>query len=152
MPQESVAGRAGRRTPALALLVGLTLLIVAHVISCALHHVDGHAHTAARAESTRSGAHGVDAPVLASGSAGRPAGHDADDHPDHDPTCCDPADRPADLRASTAALVLALLVLVLARRDLAGPSAPGAPGRAGPEPPSACAGVPLLRFVCVSRT
>ncbi|WP_369393809.1 hypothetical protein AB5J72_44335 [Streptomyces sp. CG1] len=152
MSQESMAGRAGRRTPVLAILVGLTLMLVAHVISCALHHLDGHPHTAARTVSMTNEAHAARALTVVSDSAGRPAGNDADGHHDHDPTCCDPADRPADLRASTAAQVLALLVLVLARRGLLSPSLPDTLGRAGPEHPPACAGVHLLRFVCVSRT
>ncbi|EST35688.1 hypothetical protein [Streptomyces roseochromogenus] len=152
MPQESVAGRAGRRTPVLAILVGLTLMLVAHVVSCALHHLDGAPHIAARTVSMTSEAQGAGALAVVSGSAGRPAGHDVDGHHDHDSTCCDPADRPADLRASTAALVLALLVLVLARRGLLSPSVPDTLGRAGPERSPACAGVHLLRCVCVSRT
>ncbi|OLZ74343.1 hypothetical protein AV521_01285 [Streptomyces sp. IMTB 2501] len=138
--------------PVLALLVGLTLMLVAHVVSCALHHLDGHPHTAPRTVSMTGEAHGAVALAVVSDSAGRPAGHGADGHHDHDTSCCDPADRPADHRASTAALVLALLLLVLARRDLLSPSARDTLGRAGPERPPACAGVHILRLVCVSRT
>ncbi|MFF3911907.1 hypothetical protein ACFYZB_00280 [Streptomyces sp. NPDC001852] len=152
MPQEWAVGRARRRTPALVILVGLTLMLVAHVASCALHHADSHSHTASQTMSMTSEAHGAGVSAVASDSAGCSAGHDADDHPDHDHACCDPADRPADLRTSTASLVLTLLVLVASRRDPAGLLVPNALERAGPEHPSACVGVHLLRLVCVSRT
>ncbi|MQY34006.1 hypothetical protein SRB17_19720 [Streptomyces sp. RB17] len=155
MPQES-AGRPERRAPALALLVGLALLLVAHVVSCALHPADAHSHTVAETMAMTSAvpsAVGV-VPPLGSDAAASSADRDAGEHPGHGTGCCDPADRPADLRASTAALLLALLLLVLARTGRAGapllPSAP--PGGAGPEPPSASGGLPLLRLVCVSRT
>ncbi|WP_433448377.1 hypothetical protein ACQPXS_08155 [Streptomyces sp. CA-142005] len=153
MPQESV-GRPQRRTSALALLVGLALMLVAHVVSCALHPADAHSHTMAETMAMTSAAPSVGAPPLGSDAVARSGDHDADGHTNHGMACCDPADRPADLRASTAALVLALLLLVLARTGRAGDALlPGAPpGGAGREPPSSSDGLHLLRLVCVSRT
>lgn len=153
MPQES-AGRLERRTPALALLVGLALMLMAHVVSCALHHADAHSHTVAESMAMTSAAPSVGAPPLGSDAAACSADHDAGDHPGHGTACCDPADRPADLRGSSAALILAMLLRVLTRTGRTGDLLlPGAPqGGSGPEPPSDSGGLHLLRLVCVSRT
>jgi hypothetical protein len=153
MPQES-AGYAVARKPALVLLVGLVLMLLVHVVSCALHSGEGHPHATGATVSLAHEAFGADILPLVSDAAACSAAHGADGHHDHDAVCCDPADWPADLRTSAGALFLSLLLLALfplhdRARDLLASGAP--PGQGAP----ACAptaGLHLLRFVCVSRT
>lgn len=153
MPQES-AGRPGRRAPALVLLVGLAMMLAAHVVSCALRHADVHSPTTAETVSVTRVVPSAGLPLPGSGVAACRADHDADEHPGDGIACCDPADRPAELRASSTALILALLLPVLTRTGRAtDPLLPGAkPGGAGPERTSTSSGPHLLRLVCVSRT
>ncbi|WP_190093942.1 hypothetical protein [Streptomyces melanogenes] len=159
MPPES-AGRAGARKPALALLMGLALLLIAHVVACAVHSAGHHGRPAAVASSSPS-------PTQASARCGAPvllspsdtvlcsAGHGGDEHPGHGAVCCDPAHWPAEVRAPVQALflVLQLLALLVLRRPGTAVEAYGAPpGRSDTADVSSLTGPHLLRLVCVSRT
>ncbi|MFJ9011611.1 hypothetical protein [Streptomyces canus] len=153
MPQES-AGCAVARKPALVLLVGLVLMLLAHVVSCALHSGEEHPHATAATMSSAHEAFGADILPLVSDAPAFSAAHGSDGHQDHGTACCDPADRPADLRTSAGALFLSLLLLALfplrdRARDLLASGAPPGQGTAACTP---TAGLHLLRFVCVSRT
>ncbi|MGW3204201.1 hypothetical protein [Streptomyces sp. NPDC001135] len=155
MPQES-AGCAGVRTPALALLLGLVLLLLAHAVACAGHLADGRAHDAPVAAPAPHEAAGAAVPRSGPEVAedGDP-GHGADEHPGHGSVCCDPADLPAGPRGTAGAVLLAfvLLALLSPRRRALECLPPGAlPGRAGPGPVPAPCGSHLLNLVCVSRT
>ncbi|MEU0042760.1 hypothetical protein [Streptomyces werraensis] len=152
MPQEP-AGRAAARKPALALLVGLALMLMAHVVACAVHPTGSPHHTAAsgHAVHTESGTN----VLLAPDTSAWPADHGGHEHPVPGAMCCDPADWPADVRAPAGTLLLALLLLgliVLRRRpdDEAMSGAP--PGRRDTAATPLLSGAHLLRLVCVSRT
>ncbi|ALV33127.1 hypothetical protein [Streptomyces sp. CdTB01] len=154
MPRESV-GRAQARGPAFVLLLGLALTLMAHLVACAAHATEDHRPAVAAVASAAQEEHGADAhPLLSAGPACSVSGG-ADDHPEHDVLCCDPADTPVSLRAAAGTTLLALLLLVLSslgRRpeDLAVSGAP--PGRAETSDARAYTGSALLRIVCVSRT
>ncbi|MFF7642912.1 hypothetical protein [Streptomyces canus] len=153
MPQES-AGCAWSRKPALALLVGLVLMLMAHVVGCAVHPAESHVHAAAAASSEQAEP-GADVPVLAADASACSASHGADEHPGHGAACCDPAERPADLRVPAGALILALLLLGLLslRHRTEDPAQSGAPpGRGDTAGALSLTGPHLLRLVCVSRT
>ncbi|MEU8031501.1 hypothetical protein AB0C13_23140 [Streptomyces sp. NPDC049099] len=160
MPQES-AGCAGVRKPALVLLLGLVLLLLAHAVACAGHLADGHAHdlhvqgvpVAAPVAPEEAGAAVLRSVREAAEDLG--PGHGAGEHPGHGSVCCDPADLPAGPRATAGAVLLAfaLLALLFVRQRPVDPAPPGAPpGRAGPEPVGSPCGSHLLHLVCVSRT
>ncbi|MFF4351001.1 hypothetical protein [Streptomyces sp. NPDC001530] len=156
MPQEP-AGCVLPRKPALALLVGLALLLMAHVMACAAHAAESHLHPAAAASSTHaeSGADVADVPRWVSDVSDCSTSGDADGHPGHDVSCCDPADWPANLRAPAGALLLALslLALLALRRRAADPATScGPPGPGETVGALSPGGPPLLRLVCVSRT
>ncbi|WP_369254972.1 hypothetical protein [Streptomyces sp. R35] len=153
MPQEPV-GRTASRKPTLALLVGLALLLMAHVVACAAHAAASHTHPAAAASSVHA-ASGADDPPQVSDASDCAADGEGDDHPGHGATCCDPADWTANVRAPAGALLLALsllALLVLRRRGEDRATSGGPPGGRetsdGPSP----GGPRLLRLVCVSRT
>ncbi|KAF5990703.1 hypothetical protein [Streptomyces sp. WAC00263] len=153
MPQES-ADCAGSRRPALALLVGLVLMLMAHVVACAVHQAESHVHAAAAASSAQAESTS-DVPMLVSDASACSASHGADEHPGHGAACCDPADWPADLRAPAGALLLALLLLGLLplRHRTEDPATSGAPpGRGDTAGAPSLTGPHLLRLVCVSRT
>ncbi|MEV0981690.1 hypothetical protein [Streptomyces sp. NPDC049915] len=147
MPQET-AGRTPVRGPVLALLVGLVLTLLTHVVLCALHAHGDEAHGRTAAPTA------VAAPVQPGTreAVDCVAGHDtgAPGHPGHGVLCCDPADRAADIRVPGAALPLTLLLTALTVRGPGAPPTPparprttGAPARSGPG---------VLSLVCVSRT
>ncbi|MEU3845007.1 hypothetical protein AB0E88_33875 [Streptomyces sp. NPDC028635] len=150
MPQEN-AGRTPVRAPALALLVGLVLTLLTHVVLCALHSHGDEEHTRAAVPIAAT------APVQAAGAWVREAvdcggGHDAGapGHPGHGVLCCDPADRAGDVRVPGAA---SLLILMFTALTVRGPSAPPAPpSRARATGVPARRGPDVLRLVCVSRT
>ncbi|MBA2948884.1 hypothetical protein [Streptomyces himalayensis] len=153
MPQES-AGCARVRKPALAILVCLVLMLLAHVVACAMHPADGHGHALATSPTHHEVA-GSGIPQIVPDAIACFEIHGADEHPGHGPACCDPADWPADVRVTAGTLLLALLLLALIRlRHRAGdPVTSGAPpGRGDTTGASAPAGLHLLRLVCVSRT
>lgn len=152
MPQES-AGCAGSRKPALALLVGLVLMLMAHVVACAVHPAESHVHAAAAA-SMEQAESGADVPLLVSDALACSASHGADEHPGHGAACCDPADLPADLRVPAGALTLALLLIGLLplRHRAEDPAQSGAPTGGDTAGAPSLTGLHLLRLVCVSRT
>ncbi|MEU1273212.1 hypothetical protein [Streptomyces sp. NPDC005799] len=154
MPQES-AGCARVRRPALALLVGLVLMLLAHAVACAGHPAGGHAHATtvsasavheeARADSLRSAWEAVDCALT----------HAVDGHSEHGIACCDPADWPADTRVPAGTLLLAFTLIVLLSlrhrvMDLVMSGAPPGGGNPAVVPPPG--GSHLLNLVCVSRT
>ena len=153
MPQDS-AGCARSRKPALALLVGLVLMLMAYVVACAVHSAEGHVH-AAETVSSKQAESAVGIPLLAADASACSAAHGADDHPGHGAACCHPADWPADLRVPAGSLLLALLLLGLLslRHRTEDPATSGAPpGRGATAAGPSLAGPHLLRLVCVSRT
>ncbi|MFF7643902.1 hypothetical protein [Streptomyces canus] len=153
MPQES-AGCAGSRKPALALLVGLVLMLMAHVVACAVHPAESHVHAAAAASSKQAES-AAEIPLLAADGSACSTAHGADEHPGHGAACCDPADRPAGLRVPAGAVILALLLfglLPLRHRTEDPTTSGGPPGRGDTAGAPSLAGLHLLRLVCVSRT
>ncbi|MEU0170572.1 hypothetical protein ABZ214_34855 [Streptomyces iakyrus] len=152
MPQES-AGCAVARKPAFALLVGLALMLLAHVVACAVHPAESSHHVAAVGHAVHADS-GTDV-LLAPDASAWSEDHGAHEHPGPGAMCCDPADWPADVRAPAGTLLLALLLLgliVLRRRpeDEALSGAP--PGRRDTAATPLLSGAHLLRLVCVSRT
>jgi hypothetical protein len=153
MPQEP-AGCPRARKPALALLMGLALMLLAHVAACAVHSTEGHVHATAASPTEHAG-FGSDVHLFTSDASACPALDAIDHHPGHGATCCDPADLPADVRAPAAALLLAVLLLALlqSRHRLDDPTTSGTPPGRGDATRAPClTGPHLLRFVCVSRT
>ncbi|MFF4576579.1 hypothetical protein [Streptomyces sp. NPDC001410] len=154
MPQES-AGCAGVRKPALALLVGLVLMLLAHVVACSVHPAEGRSHVTAMAASAMHEEAGADSLRSALETADCALIQGADEHTGHGIACCDPADWPADLRVPAGALLLAftLIALLSLRHRVVDPKTFGAPpGGGGPAAGATPGGSHLLRFVCVSRT
>ncbi|MEV5880690.1 hypothetical protein AB0L75_42265 [Streptomyces sp. NPDC052101] len=158
MPQRS-AGCAGVRKPALALLVGLVLMLLAHAVACAAHGAGEHEHgmtAVASAMYQEAGAASTLRPVGEAADCALTHGPDGSDgHTGHDTACCDPADWPAGTRATAGTLLLAftLIALLSLRHRTLGPVMPGSPPGGGdraavPAPD----GAHLLRLVCVSRT
>lgn len=153
MPQEPV-GRTASRKPTLALLVGLTLLLMAHVVACAAHAAASHTHPAAAAPSAHAES-GADNPPWVSAASDCAANGEGDDDPGHGATCCDPADWTANVRAPAGALLLALpllALLVLRSRGEDPATSGGPPGRRETSDGPPLGGPRLLRLVCVSRT
>ncbi|MEU6200296.1 hypothetical protein [Streptomyces sp. NPDC047061] len=154
MPQES-AGCARMRKPALALLVGLVLMLLAHAVACAADLDDGHPHATTAAASAvyqEAGANGLRSVWAVADCA---LDHGADEHDGHCSLCCDPADRPAELRVPAGALVLALALIALLslRHRVVDPVASGGPpGGGDPAAVPNSGGARLLNLVCVSRT
>ena len=154
MPQES-ADYAEARKPALALLVGLVLMLLAHVVACAAHPAEGHLHATAAAVSAVDEEAVVDSLRSTWESSDCALAYGADGHPGHDALCCDPADWPADLRVPAGTLLLAftLIALLLLRHRVVDPVTLGAPpGGGDPAAVPIDGGCHLLRLVCVSRT
>jgi hypothetical protein len=152
MPQE-FADCTRVRKPALTLLVGLALMLVAHVVACAVHPAESphHAAAAAHAMPAESGADVLLTPDVSAWSTA----HGTDEHPGPGAVCCDPADWPADVRVPAGALLLAFLLLglIVVRRRLEDPAPSGTPpGRRDTAGTSSLSGAHLLRLVCVSRT
>lgn len=154
MPQES-AGCARVRRPALALLVGLVLMLLAHAVACAGHPADGHAHPTAAAASAVHEEAGADSLRSAWEAADCGLAHGADEHPGHGTLCCDPADWPAEARGPAGALLLAftLIALLFLRHRVVDTATSGAPpGGGDPAAVPTPGGSHLLNLVCVSRT
>ncbi|MFJ3770750.1 hypothetical protein ACIPX0_03550 [Streptomyces sp. NPDC090075] len=154
MPQES-AGCARVRRPALALLVGLVLMLLAHAVACAADLDDGHPHATTAAASAAHPEAGANSPRSAWVVADCASDHGADEHDGHCTLCCDPADRPAGPRvpAQTLVLALALLALLSLRHRVVDPvPSGGPPGGGDPAAVPCSAGPRLLNLVCVSRT
>ncbi|MFE0510316.1 hypothetical protein [Streptomyces sp. NPDC058964] len=151
MPQVSV-GHTRPRRPALALLLGVALILLAHLVACAAHAAEERGAAAGRGQ----GQYGSAAlPLRPAEPASFRVTGTTDEQPDHDMLCCDPAHALACLRAPVGTLLLALLPVVLLSlrhrsEDAASPGAP--PGRAGAPDTRARSGPALLRIVCVSRT
>ena len=143
------------RKPALALLVGLVLMLLAHAVACAAHLDDGHPHATTAAASAVHQEAGADSPSSVWAVADCALDHGADEHDGHCILCCDPADRPAGLRVPAGALVLALTLIALLslRHRVADPvTSGGPPGGGDPEDVPHSGGAQLLNLVCVSRT
>lgn len=154
MPQES-AGCARVRKPALALLVGLVLMLLAHAVACAAHLDDGHPHAATVAASAVHQEAGANSPRSVRVAADCALDHGADEHDGHCTLCCDPADRPAGPRVPAGTLVLAftLIALLSLRHRVVDPaSSGGPPGGGDPAAMPNSGGPRLLNLVCVSRT
>ncbi|MFF6829821.1 hypothetical protein [Streptomyces longwoodensis] len=154
MPQES-AGCAGVRRPALALLVGLVLTLLAHAVACAAHPAEGHSHATAASASAVHEEAGADILRSAWETADCALTHGADGHSHHGIACCDPADWPADTRVPAGTLLLAftLIALLCLRHRVVDPVTSGAPpGGGDPAAVPTPGGSHLLRLVCVSRT
>ncbi|GAA3803370.1 hypothetical protein [Streptomyces chiangmaiensis] len=154
MPQES-AGCAGVRKPALALLVGLVLMLLAHAVSCAAHPAEGHAHATAVVAAAVHEEAGTDSLRSAWEMEDCALAHGADGHPEHGIVCCDPADWPADTRVPAGTLLLAftLFALLSLRRRVVDAEKSGAPPGGGDSAAVPISGGShLLRLVCVSRT
>lgn len=154
MPQES-AGCARVRKPALALLVGLVLMLLAHAVACAVHPAEGHSHATAVAASAMHEEAGADSLRSAWEAADCALTHGADGHPDHGIACCDPADWPADTRVPVGTLLLAftLIALLCLRHRVVDSETSGAPpGGGDPAAVPTPGGSHLLSLVCVSRT
>ncbi|MHC3392759.1 hypothetical protein ACLQ2E_25305 [Streptomyces lavendulocolor] len=155
MPQESVGRAAPSRRPALVLLVGLVLTLMAHLVACALHAGEDHGP----AVSAASHAHGergagVLAASLITGPACSVSGDDGHSG-DHHVLCCDPADVPVQLRTAAGTVLpafLLLAVLPLGRRPEDSAASGTPPGGGDASGTSWSAGPALLRVVCVSRT
>ncbi|MFF4550704.1 hypothetical protein [Streptomyces sp. NPDC001435] len=154
MPQES-AGCAGVRKPALALLVGLVLMLLTHVVACAAHPAEGHSHATVMAASAVHEESGADSLRSAWETADWALIHGVDEHPEHGIACCDPADWPADTRVPAGTLLLAFMLIALLSlgHRVVDPETSGAPPGGGdwaavPTP----GGSHLLNLVCVSRT
>ncbi|MFJ3310022.1 hypothetical protein ACIPSA_44870 [Streptomyces sp. NPDC086549] len=149
MPQVSV-GRPRTRGPALVLLLGVVLTLMTHLVACAAHATEEHRPTATQAR------YGTESLPLA--PAEPPACSvtgAADEQPDNDVLCCDPAHTLAYLRTpvGTALLALLLVVFVSLRHRPEGAASSGAPpGHAETPERRARAGSALLRVVCISRT
>ncbi|MFJ3233878.1 hypothetical protein [Streptomyces sp. NPDC086787] len=145
MPQEPV-GRAPARGPALVLLLGVVLTLLAHLVACAAHALEEHRPTTTTAVTA----------VTVTAAQGDPSGQEPDE--DDDQLCCDPSHVLAYLRAPLASLLLALLLVLhlchLRDRRRAGRTVVGGapPGRAGTRDRPARTGPALLRAVGVSRT
>ncbi|MET7479832.1 hypothetical protein ABZT17_36485 [Streptomyces sp. NPDC005648] len=154
MPQES-AGCARVRRPALALLVGLVLMLLAHAVACASDLDDGYPHATTVAAPAAHQEAGANSPRSVWAVADCALDHGADDHDGHCTLCCDPADRPADPRVPAGTLVLAftLIALLSLRHRMVDPvTSGGPPGRRDPAALPTPGGPHLLKLVCVSRT
>jgi hypothetical protein len=131
---------------------------MAHVVACAAHAAESHVHPAAALSSTHAESHaesGADVPRLVTHMSHCSANGEADRHPGHGATCCDPADWTANLPAPAGALLLALslLALLVLRRRGEGPATShGPPGQGETVGARSPGGPQLLRLVCVSRT
>src|SRR5262245_19444548 len=112
MPQES-AGCARVRKPALALHVGLVLMLLAHAVACAAHLDDGHPYATTVAAPAVHQEAGADSPRSVWAVADSALGHGADEHDGHCTLCCDPAARPANPRVPAGILVLAFTLIAL---------------------------------------
>ncbi|MBW8795387.1 MAG: hypothetical protein JF597_17840 [Streptomyces sp.] len=154
MPQES-AGCARVRRPALALLVGLVLMLLAHAVACAADLDDGHPHATTVAASAVHQEAGADSSRSVWVAADCALDHGADEHDGHCTLCCEPADRPAGPRVPAGTLVLAftLIALLSLRHRVVDPVMSGGPqGGGDPAAVPTPGGSHLLNLVCVSRT
>ncbi|WP_459179762.1 hypothetical protein [Streptomyces sp.] len=144
MPQDVETG-SRRRNCLVALLVGLALVAVAHVLACAADGPRGH-HGLAAISAPATVVQGTDCP-----GEGAAHGHGPGD--DHD--CCSPAGHACYGPLRTEPVSLLMLLLGLAAVGWAVPYEQrvrlGAGGRRAGAPPP-WPGLQLLRLVCVSRT
>ncbi|GAA2491722.1 hypothetical protein [Streptomyces longisporus] len=154
MPQES-AGCVSGRKPALAFLVGLVLMLLAHAVACATHPAEGRSHAATVAASAVHEEAGTGGLKSTGEGADCAPTHGVDGHSHHGIACCDPADWPADTRVPAGALLLAfaLTALLSLRHRVVGADTSGAPpGRGHTAAVPTSGGSHLLSLVCVSRT